>query len=62
MASPKTLALRRPFQREIRVMVCAFCLRRDGEKTRVGGTLRRSKIDGRLYHVEHLPERKRKIQ
>ena len=61
MASPNTLNLRVKPQFQIRVLVCAFCLRRDAGKTRVGGTLRRSRIDGLLYHVEHLPERRQKV-
>lgn len=60
MPSPNTLNLRVKPQFQIRVLVCAFCLRRDGEKARVGGTLQRSRIDGLLYHVEHLPERRHK--
>ena len=61
MPSPKTLRLRTT-PRAILVMACAFCLRRDKKNPRVGGTLHRSKIDGLLYHVEHLPERRFKVQ
>ena len=57
MPSPKTLAFRSK-PRAILVMVCAFCLARNKKNPRVGGTLHRSKIDGLLYHVEHLPERR----